>query len=347
MADFRALYQQHQHNLEDFWGRRENDPVYQRHDRLFGRPLIVRSNAEPILQAVDYSLPLYSSGPPVDVAPFEITITIRPSPLPVGQPPSNLFAINHYVGFENWLSIQIGAWGNCHIDLKRGTAQVVLTPELAAQPEIVSRGLLNTIFNNLLTGSGFCMLHCTGLLRNNRLLLLMAPHNTGKSTTALRLVMSGLQLVSDSQIYVSPDHEALHLFGFPVGKGKLRRDMVPHFPKLQPHLIAEPVRDETKYALDLRTLNPDWVRDEAIVPTQIDLCLLTRSGEQKTFLKSAEMDDIWPAVVENSVFYDSATAWVTNLKQAARVVNQATHWHLSVGTDPDHILRTVSTLLNR
>ena len=56
-----------------------------------------------------------------------------------------------------------------------------------------------------------------------------------------------------------PIIKSLQLFGFPVGKGKLRRDMVSHFPLLQPHLIAEPVRDETKYALDLRTLNKAWV----------------------------------------------------------------------------------------
>ena len=342
--DYIQLYNQHQHILEDFWGRRNNAPTFERRERLFGRPLHIRSNQQAILQAVDYSLPLYSNGAPIDAPPFEITITVRPSPLSVGEPPSNLFAINHYVGFENWLSIQIGAWGNCHIDLKGGTAQVALTPELAAHPEIVSRGLLNTIFNNLLTGSGYCMLHCTGLLQNDRLLLLMAPHNTGKSTTALRLVMSGLQLVSDSQIYVSPDHDTLHLFGFPVGKGKLRRDMVPHFPQLQPHLTAEPVRDETKYALDLRTLNRDWVCEDAVTPQRIDLCLLTRNGREKTTLTSAELSDVWPAVVENSVFYDSAAAWNINLQQAARVVEQSTHWHLSIGTDPDHIIETIHQL---
>ena len=186
------LFDLHQHLLEDFWGRRENAPTYERRERLFGRPIHIRSNDESVLAAVDYSLPLYSTGEPVDKPPFEITVTVRESPLDVGEPPSNLFAINHYVGFEDWLSIQIGTWGNCHIDLKNGTAQVSLTPELAAHPEIVSRGLLNTIFNNLLTGAGFCMLHCTGLLKDDHLLLLMAPHNTGKSTTALRLGDGGL-----------------------------------------------------------------------------------------------------------------------------------------------------------
>ena len=342
--NFEKLFDSQQANLEDFWGRRDNAPRFQREERLFGRKITITSNISCVLDAVDMSMPLYSVGEPVDAAEFTIHFIVKKAPYDPGPPPANLFDHNRYTGFGRWLSIDIGAWGHCHIDLDKGEAIATITPQLAAYPHIISHGLLNTIFLNLLIGAGFSMLHCSGLVCEDRLLLLMAPHNTGKSTTALRLVMAGYQLLSDSQIYVSPDYEDLRLFGFPVGKAKLRQDMVPYFEQLHPHLQAEPVRDETKYSLDLRTINPAWSHDAALTPRHIDLCLLRRADQSDTTIQPISQDDVWDDVMQNSIFYDSAEPWQKNLQQAKRVVDVANCYQLTIGTDPDKIVAALANL---
>jgi len=88
-------------------------------------------------------------------------------------------------------------------DLPAGRALAVLSPELAARPELVSRCLLNTLLNNLLTERGLKLLHATSLVQGNRVLLLIAPHGTGKSHHRPAPGAGGLPLMSDSQVYIT------------------------------------------------------------------------------------------------------------------------------------------------
>lgn len=342
--DFNELYARHEANLEDFWGRRQNGPRFRREFTLFGRPMCVTGNQERILAAVDHSLPLYATAPTTDHPPLSIHLVVRQAAVDPGPVPENLLDVIQYAGYGNWLSLRIGGWGHGHVDLAAGRAVVVLTPPLGGRPDLVSRGILNTIFNNLMTEQGFSMLHCTGLLRHGRALLLMAPHNSGKSTTALRLVMAGYRLLSDSQIYVSPDSDEIQLLGFPVGKVKLRRDMVPEFPQLRPFLEAEPVREETKFSLNLRRLHPDRVQTTAVSPHSIDLCLLSQGGSPETELTPAAETAVWDAIMANSIFYDTAEAWRRNLAPVRRLVARARAHHLAIGRDPDGIIATIDSI---
>lgn len=343
---FRTLYQEQAHALEDFWGRRNNIPCVEREFTLFGRPAVLTGNDPRPLHALDDSLPLFTTAPRTQHFPLSIQFIVRESPHPPGPPPENLSAIARYTGDGEWLSIQLGAWGHCHIETMKGTAIAVVEPSLAERPDLISRHLLNTIFTNLLFGCGFAMLHCTGLVRNGKILLLMAPHNTGKSTTALRLVFSGYQLLSDSQIYVSPDHDELELLGFPVGKAKLRRDMVPEFPSLYPLLTTEQVRDEVKFTLDLRQLDPTLVYEKPFRPTTVELCLLSRSNLPETVLRPATQQDVMIAAIQNSIFYDTPAGWERNLALMERCLNQSRWHHLIVGNNATHIVGTVNQLMD-
>ncbi|MBK9056129.1 MAG: hypothetical protein IPL78_36105 [Chloroflexi bacterium] len=103
----------------------------------------------------------------------------------------------------------------------------VLAP-LACQPELVSRGLLNTIFTNLVINANFAMLHCTGLLRGEA-----APPAGPNSAQIYHGVAAGL--AGYRAHFRQPDlcvagQRGIELLGFPVGRTKLRADMVPHFP---------------------------------------------------------------------------------------------------------------------
>lgn len=344
--DFDALYDTYQGQLEDFWGRRENSADYCHEGFVFGRKVILTSNNQPILSALNFSMPAFSTAPPVATRPYRIEIIVRESPIVVGEPPASLFPLNQYTGNANWLHIQCGVWGHAVVDTTAATARVILTPQLAAHPAIVSHGLLNTILLNFVIGSGFCMLHCTGLRRNGRVVLLMAPHNTGKSTTALRLALNGYELLSDSMMFVSPDTgDDVLLLGFPVGRAKLRRDMVPFFPQLHQFLQPEAVRDEIKHSFDLRDFDRSLVCEEGIFVDSADLCLLNRHDSAETTLTPATRNDVWDALMLNSIFYDSREAWQRNLTTGNPLIERVTPYHLKIGSDPAKIVTTVNTLI--
>lgn len=339
------LLEQYEDRLEDFWGRRENGPRFQCEFTLFGRPVRVTSNEERVLEAVELARPQYSLTSPTHHPPLTLHLVVQPPPVDPGPLPPNLMAHNQYTGFAQWLFIQLGGWGSCYMDLAQGNAVAIIAPILAQQPDVLCRSLINTIFTNWLIQARFAMLHCTGLIKEDRVLLLLAPHNSGKSTTALRLVLAGYTLLSDSMIFISPDHEELELLGFPVGKAKLRGDMKPLFPDLHPYLVPEPVRDEMKYSLDLRRYKPGLVCETAVRPRYLDFCLLTRHNQAHSRLTPASYEEVMHTIMDNnSIFFDTPDIWLPGLRLIEHCIRQANCYHLTIGTDPAHILATVAKL---
>jgi hypothetical protein len=342
--DSQSLFAQYHDRLEDFWQRRRNVPRYARQAHLFGQPVTFRSNEEAVLSAVDHCLPLYSKAPAVPHAPFEIQLVVQPSPVFPGPPPENLFDYIQYSGDAHWLIMQLGSWGNCYMDLALRRATAVLVPELAARPDLVALCLLNTVITNLFIGSGYGMLHASCLFRQGRAVLLMAAHNSGKSTTALRVALAGYPLLCDSMIFLPPAGEELLLLGFPVGKVKLREDMVAAFPEAENLLESEAVRDEMKYSFDLRSLDPGLVHEEAACPLAIDLCLLARGEGEATTLAQASRASVIEAVMHNSLFYDTAEVWQRNMASIGRLIDRAQWHHLLIGSEPGQLVATVAGL---
>ena len=299
-----------------------------------------------MLAAADLAAAQFSKAPVLSPdRTFQIQLTVLPPPVDPGPPPDDLLPINYYAAQGDWFYIGMGNWGFCAADLGNGRAFAVLAPSLAARPALVARCLLNTLLTNYLMRSGYAMLHATGLVRGDRVLLLMAPHNSGKSTTALRLALSGrFRLLTDSMIYISIVEGAVQLTGFPVGRGKLRLDMLPEFPGLQGLLSPEQVRDETKFVLDLRTLDPGLVEEGAFYPSEVDLCLLQRNEAEESALRPANLETVWKAVMLNSLHKDEPAVWEQNLGRIKPLVEMARHHHLEIGRDADGILAVVETL---
>jgi hypothetical protein len=339
-----ALFLHHRDRLEDFWGRRQNRPRFERTVNVFDRRLHFSSNHEGVLGAVDHCLPLYSVAPPADRVPFAVQLVVQAGPLDPGPPPKNLFDAIQYTGDAAWLTIRLGEWGHSFVDLAAGQAVAVLSPWLARRPDLVGLCLLNTVLTNFFIGGGYGMLHASCLLRDGRALLLMAPHNSGKSTTALRLALAGYRLVSDSMVFLSPESEAMQLFGFPVGKIKLRQDMLPAFPHLRKWLSSEPVGAETKYGVDLRLVDASLVHEAAASPSAVDLCLLTRDSGEPTHLTPATRADISEAVVMNSLFFDTEPVWRRNVDLIEKLLDRARFHHLAIGSNADGILAAVDSL---
>jgi hypothetical protein len=336
------LYDRFADRMEDFWGRREHAAGHERIFHIFGWPVVLSSDYEPVLDAGGLAEPLYSRVPPLDREPFRIRIAVSrddPAPAPV---PESLIPLIRYTGSGDWIHIDLGAWGQAFAELRRGEAAVVLSAGLAARPDLVTLAILNTLLTNFLTRHGYAMLHATGLIQGDRVLLLMAPHNSGKSTTALRLVLGGgFGLLTDSMVYVSRALGGVQLTGFPVGRGKLRRDMLPAFPGLRELLSPEQVRDEVKFVLDLRRLDPRLVCEGAVFPRSVDWCLLTRTDRPQSALRPATEAEAWEAIMTNSLHYDEPGVWEENLREIEPLVKTARFWHLELGKSGEDVVEVM------
>jgi hypothetical protein len=337
-------YEQYHEQLEDFWQRRRAKSRYFREAYVFGRLVHFASNEAGVLAAVDHVLPLYSQLPASQHPPFTVQFVVQSARVSPGSAPDDLMQRISYTGDAAWLMWQLGSWGQVHVDLASGRATAVITPELAQRPDLIAQCLLNTILLNFCIANGFAMLHASCLVRDSHTLLLMAPHNTGKSTTALHLLLAGYQLLSDSMVFVAPDDG--RLVGFPVGKIKLRADMAPHFPQLQPLLESEVVRDETKYTLELRQFNRALVRETAVLPQQISLCLLARHDAPETLVTAVRPQQLHEAVMLNSLFYDTSEIWQRNLAQLQPFLEKAAVYQLTIGSNIKEMIKRVDKLMS-
>jgi len=191
------------------------------------------------------------------------------------------------------------------------------------------------------------MLHASCLVRDGHVLLLMAPHNTGKSTTALHLIQAGFSLVSDSMVHVVPDLDPAApavLVGFPTRRIKLRSDMLASFPALRPYVREELVRDETKYVVDLMEVDSRACVTEGVVAESVTLCLLERRDASETTWRPATREAVLGAVMENSLFDDNWSTWERNLAGIERLLTGIRAYQLAIGSDVSDLIQAVETL---
>lgn len=345
LMDFAAMYEAFAAGWEDFWGRRGAEPAYGAEWAVFGQQVRLRSNDGGLVAAAEAAQTLYSTAPPTGDAPWEITWVVQPLRTPAGAAPDDLMQRITYTGWGDWLMMHLADWGQVFVDLGQKRAVAVLDPALAARPGLAVQCVLHTILLNLVIASGWGMLHASCLVQGERALLLLAPHGSGKSTTALRLALAGLRLMTDSMVFVRLIEGRPWLLGYPVGRVKLRADVAATLPQLAPWLEPEVVRAETKYRLDLRQVGAGHVVAEATCPAGIDLCLLARHEAEETVVVPAGAEEIWPALLRNSLYFDHPAGWRRNVDHLAAVVAQVRAFHLTVGRDPAGVVAAVRQIL--
>jgi len=352
MPDFNELYRKYSSEMEDFWSRRANAPKYEKIIHVFGQRVIFDSNHEKVLDSAIFAEQMYSTWNPLNDSTWHVHLTVHDSdrgPFDSAQdkpvpPPERLIDLVRYAGADNWLSIDLRAWGNCFVDMERCEAYAVLSSSLAENPEQICQVMINTILNNFFTRHGYSMLHASALIKDGHILVLQAPHGTGKSTTALRLLFNGYQLLSDSQIYLAEREGALWMGGFPVGRIRLRADMLPLFPAMASEARTEPVRNEIKHRVDLTRVDPESTVRQMIQIQRVEYCLLERWDKSESRIDPLSEEELWPEIMLNSLHYDTPELWNQNLRRVDLMLRKANLHRLRIGTSEDEILKTVNQL---
>jgi hypothetical protein len=344
VPNFNELYRKYNFEMEDFWSRRANAPKYKKTIRVFGQRVLFGSNHENVLDSAIFAEQMYSIWDSLNDSTWRIHLTVHDSGAEPAPPPTRLIDLIQYAGAEDWLSIDLRSWGNCFVDMKRCEAYAALSSSLAENPELVCQVMVNTILNNFLTRHGYSMLHTSALVKDGHILVLQAPHGTGKSTTALRLLLNGYQLLSDSQIYLGEREGAVWMGGFPIGRIKLRADMLPLFPAMAAEAKTEPVRNEIKHRVDLMRVDPASAVRQMIQVQRVEYCLLERWDKSESQIEPLSEDELWPEIIVNSLHYDTPEIWNDNLRRIDLLLRKANLHRLRIGTSEDEILKTVNQL---
>ena len=138
--------------------------------------------------------------------------------------------------------------------------------------------------------------------------------------------------------------EALWMGGFPMGRIRLRQDMLPHFPALAAQAQAEPVRNETKHRVDLMRVDPSMTRREMIRVQRVEFCLLERWERTESSIEPVSDDELWTEIMVNSLHYDTPELWNENLRKVDLLLRKANLHRLRIGTSEAGILKTVNQL---
>jgi hypothetical protein len=337
---------------EDFWSRQANRQSHSLIQVPFGMPLGITANSPEALDAARLSAGRFSSWGEPGSARAQIRMVVRSqptAPLPVDLPERLV-----YSGLKEWITVSAGEWGHGFANLTTREAYLFLSPALAAEVRLVSRYFIDHyILNFLLTE--WAMLHASCVGKEDRLLVLVAPHNVGKSTTALRLLNAGYNFLADGMALLKrrPSFEGERLNnidngrewvvgGYPIGEVKLRDDVLALFPKYSGEAVQ--VREQRKTVVDLRATHPGQVVKSILRPSIIHVCLVERTSDHASHLRPLSPAEAAPTLAANTVFWDEPERLAHNTALLDRLM-QTAHFHrLSIGTDTDSLMDTLEKL---
>ena len=132
--------------------------------------------------------------------------------------------------------------------------------------------------------------------------------------------------------------------GFPIGRIRLRADMLPLFSALAAKTQSEAVRNETKHRVDLNQVDPALARRDMIPVERVEFCLLERGEHEASSIQPLSETELWDEIMVNSLHYDTPELWKENLLPVDRLLRKARLHRLRIGTSEAGILETVNQL---
>jgi hypothetical protein len=317
--------------MEDFWSRQSNTQTESFEFEPFGHPAIITANRPEVLAAAHLSAGRFSRAVKSSGGQsMRIQLAVsgeRTEPVPTDLPERLV-----YSGVGRWITVSAREWGHGFANLDMGEAVIFLSPALAMASRLVSRCFIDHYLLNFLL-TEWAMLHasCVFEPEKERLIVMIAPHNTGKSTTALHLLRAGYHFLADGMALFRPQGDQFIVGGYPIGEVKLRNDVLSLFREYTGKAVR--VREQRKTVVNLRLAHPDRLVETLVIPPEIHLCLVERSGRERTRIEPLSTAHVWPRLLANTVFWDEPEHLVANNKALKALLQVAGLHRLELGTD--------------
>jgi hypothetical protein len=354
-----SFIQQQLDRFEDFWHRRDSAATHEIVINAYGYPVQFATNDPRLLDIPGLCADRYSQCDPIVPArPIQLNF-ILDQRLPAKRVPRNWPAHLRYNGTTDWLTVNAEPWVNSCADLKQQIGLAFVSTSIARHPLLLSRYVGDCFVLNMLLRTGWGELHASCLQRDGRAILLIGPHNAGKSTTAFRLTMNGYQLLSDGMTFVrvhnpKPDlpqsqkttreGNEIELLGYPIGEVKLRMDMLSEFPQIKKRGRKTLVREDTKMVFNLREVMPERMLAESIRPREIVVCLVERATRRTTTAEPIERETALIDLLPNSSHWNEVGLLKNNLASVETLIDRARCYRLKIGSDVAGIIRTVEAV---
>jgi len=326
---------------EDFWSRQANAQAHSFDCAPFGIPTRITANQAEVLAAARLSAGRYSQANESGGQPIEIQIAVSQN---TGTSlPDDLPVRLAYAGVGEWITVSAGDWGHGFANLRTRAACVFLSQSLAADVRLVSRYFIDHYLTNFIFAE-WAMLHasCVFDAGRQRLIVLVATHNTGKSTTALRLTRAGYLFLADGMAVLRKDEGRLIVGGYPIGEVKLRDDVLAWFPEYTGEAVR--VREQQKTIVNLRAAHPDRIVESLIAPSSIHVCFIERHTAPQTYVDAIDVAEAIQILSANTVFWDDASKLEHNTATLHYLLRTAGLHRLRLGSDPDGILAAIDDL---
>lgn len=326
---------------EDFWSRQANAQTHVFECAPYGIPAIVTANDAGVLSAARLSAGRYSAADEIAGHPIRIQIAVqRGSTL---TPPANLEKRLVYTGLNEWIILSAGEWGHGFANLQTRIACIALSSTLAADARFVSRYFIDHYVLNLAL-TEWAMLHASCVLDadRRRLIIMVATHNTGKSTAALRLARAGFAFLADGMALFKTRDNGLIVGGYPIGEVKLRDDVLTWFPEYTGETVR--VREQQKTIVNLRAAHPDRVVESLVEPEAIHLVFVERRETPPTSVAAIDASEAARFIAGNTAYWNEAAQLAHNTATLQRLLQIAQLHRVYLGSDPQHFADTIRRL---
>jgi len=326
---------------DDFWSRQANAQAHTFECAPYGIPTYITANEPDVLGAASLSARRYSRATESVGRPIRIRIVVREDvgvPIPVDLPERLM-----YSGVGEWITVSAGAWGHGFAHLDAREACIFLSRALAADVRLVSRYFIDHYVLNLAL-TEWAMLHASCVLdvRRQRLVVMIATHNVGKSTSALHLTRAGCAFLADGMALLRRRGETLVVGGYPIGEVKLRDDVLNGFPEYAGEAVR--VREHQKTIVDLRAVHPERVVESLIEPKSIQLCFVERGAGTRAHLAPVGAAEAARALSANTVYWNDAAKLEHNTATLQHLLRVAGLHRLQLGSDPGSLVEAIGQL---
>jgi hypothetical protein len=255
------------------------------------------------------------------------------------------------VGVGDYMFQAATPWVQWFTDLKERKTYAVVSHALAAHRWELSRNMLDRAVNNILLREGVGQLHATSLVRDDCVVLFVAPHGTGKSTTAFHLLNSGFRLMGDGLLFAREREgsertgaEKFELMGYPVGEAKLTAEAQPMFPEWKGEGEEFTLHRVHKRIVNLRKLAPNRMIEESVTPKRVILCLAERNGQPLTTADRLDPARTLERLLPDTIFWDEPGPMTASLKVLKRLIEESSCYRLTLGADRQQLVETIMRL---
>lgn len=328
--------------LDDFWRRREAAATCDMDFEAFGHSVHFTANDPRLLNAARLSALRYSRSSAIEPSirlHVAVDSQLGDEPVPADWP-SRL----RCMAANRRLMVNCDPWVNACGDLDSWSALALVSDSLAQRPFYLSRYVCDRFLLNCLMEEGLGRLHAACVCRESRAVLLVGPGDSGKSTTALRLALSGYAFLSDGMTHVRFHDGQPELLAYPVAESRIRYETLALFPELsargEPMLIGE----HTKRVLDLHRLDCIEVVKDSAWPGEVIVAHLVRTGADATAVRSVPAHEMLELVWPEASFVEDERVMARNLAAVRRLLAGARCYLLELGTDPESLLSVIARL---